>query len=71
MKFTQLLEVIFRFLISLSRIKLRKEFVFIFFKKEGKALLGKGLANFWFLIIIFILTFLAIGFANGSLKYLS
>jgi len=71
MKFKLSGEGFSQFLISSLKIKLRKEFVFIFFKKEGKALLGKGLTNFWFLIIIFFLTFLAIGFANGSLKYLS
>ena len=60
----------FRFLRLFFGISLRKEFVSLFCQKEGRALLGKGFSNFWFLIIIFFLTFFAIGFANGSLEYL-
>ncbi len=43
----------------------------LFFKKEGKALLGKKRSNFFILSIILMCTFLAIGFANGSLDYLN
>lgn len=48
----------------------REDFAEIFFIKEGKELLGRSYTNFWFLFSIFFLTFFAIGFANGSLKYL-
>ena len=65
-----MIKSVYKFLGLLFVISLRREFVFLFYHKEGKALLGKGFANFWFLIVIFFLTFLAIGFANGSLKYL-
>ena len=43
----------------------------LFLKKEGKALLGKKMSNFFILSIILMCTFLAIGFANGSLDYLN
>lgn len=43
----------------------------LFFKKEGKALLGKKRSNFLILTLILTFTFLAIGFANGSLDYLN
>ncbi len=43
----------------------------LFFKKEGKALTGKRRINFWILTIMLTLTFMAIGFANGSLDYLN
>ncbi len=55
---------------KMSGKKLGKEFILLFYKKEGKALLGKGFINFYFLIGIFFLTFFAIGLANGSLEYL-
>lgn len=42
----------------------------LFFKKEGKALAGKQRINFWILTAILALTFLVMGFANGSLNYL-
>ncbi len=42
----------------------------LFFKKEGRALAGKQRINFWILTAIIALTFLVIGFANGSLNYL-
>ncbi|MEI6885292.1 MAG: hypothetical protein WCO02_12440 [Bacteroidota bacterium] len=48
----------------------KEDFAEIFFIKEGKELLGRSYTNFWFLFSIFFLTFFAIGFANGSLKYL-
>lgn len=43
----------------------------LFLKKEGRALLGAGYANLLRLIGILTLTFLAIGFANGSMNYLN
>lgn len=43
----------------------------LFLKKEGKALLGKKYINFLILSTILFFTFLAIGFANGSLEYLN
>jgi len=43
----------------------------LFFKKEGKALAGKRRINFWILTTMLTLTFMAIGFANGSLDYLN
>jgi len=43
----------------------------LFLKKEGKALLGKKKSNFFILSLILTFTFLAIGFANGSLDYLN
>jgi len=43
----------------------------LFFEKEGKALTGKRRINFWILTTMLTLTFMAIGFANGSLDYLN
>jgi len=43
----------------------------LFFKKESKALSGKRRINFWILTTMLTLTFMAIGFANGSLDYLN
>jgi lipoprotein-releasing system ATP-binding protein len=43
----------------------------LFFKREGKALVGRKLTNFFILSTILVFTFLAIGFANGSLDYLN
>lgn len=48
----------------------RKTFRRLFFRKEGKALAGKFKLNYVLLSCLFVLTFLAIGFANGSLDYL-
>lgn len=42
----------------------------LFVKKEGLLIAGKGYFTFWFLIFVFFITFLAIGFANGSRSYL-
>jgi ABC-type lipoprotein export system ATPase subunit len=42
----------------------------LFLRKEGKILFGKGMVNLWVLSMILFFTFLAIGFANGSLDYL-
>jgi hypothetical protein len=49
---------------------IHKDFYRLFFKKERKALLGNKRSNFWILSSILFMTFLAIGFANGSLLYL-
>jgi len=43
----------------------------LFIEKEGKALYGKSIVNLIILISIISLTLLAIGFANGTLKYLN
>jgi len=42
----------------------------LFFTKEGKALMGKNFQNLLILVVMLCFTFLAIGFANGSLNYL-
>jgi ABC-type lipoprotein export system ATPase subunit len=42
----------------------------LFLNKEGKVLFGKSNLNLWILISIISITFLAIGFANGTLNYL-
>jgi len=49
---------------------INKDFNKIFYKGESRELFGKSLLNFFFLVLILMLTFLSIGFANGSLKYL-
>lgn len=46
------------------------DFIMLFFKREGRELLGLRYASFWFLVLILFITFTAIGFSNGSLKYL-
>jgi hypothetical protein len=50
--------------------KVHADFLLLFAQKEGKELLGNRFRNFWFLSGILFLTFLTIGFANGSLDYL-
>jgi hypothetical protein len=50
--------------------RVHHDFVRLFFKKEGKELLGKKNKNLWVLVGILFVTFVAIGFANGSLDYL-
>jgi hypothetical protein len=42
----------------------------LFFLKEGRTLAGPRLRNIWILVGIMFVTFVAIGFANGSLSYL-
>jgi len=42
----------------------------IFLKKENRELIGRNYRNFWVIFSILTVTFLAIGFANGSLEYL-
>lgn len=51
-------------------LRSHSDFTGLFFKREGKELLGKGLSSFWILLSIMTLTFIAIGFSNGSLRYL-
>lgn len=43
----------------------------LFALKEGRVLFGKRMINLWILTSIITLTFLAVGFANGTLSYLS
>ncbi|MCD4745504.1 MAG: hypothetical protein K8R58_04330 [Bacteroidales bacterium] len=62
--FIRTLEFVFRF-------QIHHDFVRLFIKKEGKELLGKKYKNFWYLTAILFITFVAIGFANGSLDYLA
>ncbi len=45
-------------------------FHYLFLKREGITLMGKGYINFIVLCGILLLTFLSIGFASGSLDYL-
>jgi len=53
-----------------SKLNFKNTYTGLFFNKERKALLGKGWVNFIILSSILFFTFLAIGFANGSLHYL-
>ncbi len=53
-----------------GKIKAGKKYKSLFLQKEGLALLGRGWVNFWLMVVMMSLTFLAIGFANGSLSYL-
>jgi hypothetical protein len=53
-----------------SNVPIHKDFYRLFFRKERRALLGNKRWNFWILCSILFMTFLAIGFANGSLLYL-
>lgn len=46
------------------------DFKHLFYRNETKELLGKKNKHFWLIVIILFFTFLAIGFSNGSLKYL-
>ncbi len=54
-----------------KHIDSRKNFQQLFYRREGKELLGKGYGNYWILVVILFITFTTIGFANGSLDYLS
>lgn len=49
---------------------IHKDFRRVFYKREGKELLGNKNKNLLVLIAILFITFSAIGFASGSLKYL-
>ena len=53
-----------------KEIKIHSHFKKMFYKNERKELLGKNNINLWILLLIFFITFCAIGFGNGSLKYL-
>ena len=46
-------------------------FYHLFYKRERKVLQGNKSQNFWVIFSILFITFLAIGFANGSLEYLA
>jgi ABC-type lipoprotein export system ATPase subunit len=46
------------------------DFKHLFYRNETKELLGKRNKNFWLIVVILFFTFLAIGFSNGSMKYL-
>jgi hypothetical protein len=46
------------------------EIFWLFIKKETILIAGKRFFTFWFLALVFYITFLAIGFANGSRNYL-
>lgn len=50
--------------------QINKDFNKIFYREESKELFGKRLLNFFYLVLILIITFISIGFANGSLDYL-
>jgi ABC-type antimicrobial peptide transport system permease subunit len=50
--------------------RIHPDFITLFRKKEGASLAGKKNRNFFILTGILAITFLAIGFANGSLDYL-
>lgn len=49
---------------------INKDFNKVFYKEESKELFGKKFLNFFYLVVILVITFISIGFANGSLKYL-
>lgn len=55
---------------NLSR-KIHPDFHKLFVKNESKVLLGNKYINFWILLSMLSITFLAIGFSNGSLEYLA
>jgi len=46
------------------------DFKHLFYRNETRELLGKKNKHFWLIVVILFFTFLAIGFSNGSLKYL-
>lgn len=50
---------------------IHKDFILLFYEKESKELRGSKNRNLWVLIGILLLTFLAVGFATGSLDYLN
>ena len=51
--------------------RIHKDFVSLFNRKERVTLLGENNLNLWILVLILFFTFVAIGFANGSLEYLA
>lgn len=60
-----------RIILIFNREKLPNDFKQLFYARESKELLGKGYWNFIMLTVSMFATVLAIGFANGSLKYLA
>lgn len=50
---------------------MHREFYSIFLRREFTELLGHRKTNFWFLSVVLFCTFLAVGYANGSLNYLA
>jgi len=50
---------------------IKANFKTLFYKRELSALIGKKAGNLFVISLIFLFTFLAIGFANGSLDYLN
>jgi hypothetical protein len=67
----KLLKLLLYFILrKIFRFRISNDFAFLFFRKEGRELLGRRMTNFWFLLLILTLTFFAVGFADGSLRYL-
>lgn len=54
-----------------SRRAYSNDYFKLFFKREGKVVLGRHYSNMWLLTAVLSLTFLAIAFSNASLNYLS
>lgn len=54
----------------MNNYRINKDFQRLFLKKEQRELYGAGYKNFIYLGIILLITFLVLGFANGSLEYL-
>ena len=52
-------------------MNIHSDFTQLFQNRESRELLGKKYRNFWILTSILTLTFLTIGFASGSLRYLN
>lgn len=67
-----MLEFWFSGLFSRKSNGLNRDFMNLFYLKETEELLNvkRHFRNFWVLVIIMTITFLAIGFSNGSLYYL-
>ncbi len=53
-----------------KRYNLKEQFKGLYFSKEYEALMGQKKINLWLLLALFVLTFITIGLANGSLEYL-
>jgi hypothetical protein len=65
------MQKIFKKLAELFFKNISGDFAYLFFRKEGRVLMGRNYMNFVFLVLIFLITFFALGFAKGSLRYLS
>jgi len=64
-------KIISLFAVVLSPVfKMHSDFLKLFLKREGLELLGRSYRSFWVLLAIMSVTFIAIGFSNGSLRYL-